>query len=231
MYGDGNCFFASVEKSGNIAETATEIRMNVCNHMIANADKYLSFCARKDAFHRKFLKEVDMLKVDGAWNLDIADIVPLAVANYYASTVRIYSSSISTPLIDVKADQITDEVINLAYISIREQEHYDGTKIISNETDDCCNESESNTRGEISKSQAEFTAERIYQEEQEYDDTNIPTTPHKRASYISPKKKPLSRKKKRNPEQWKQNKVFENRMQRVCICIWRSSGSKKSKDL
>lgn len=111
MYGDGNCFFASVEKSGNIAETATEISMNVRNHMIANADKYLSFCARKDAFHRNILKEVDMLKADGAWNLDIADIVPLAVANYYASTVRIYSSSISTPVIDVKADSKSQSLL------------------------------------------------------------------------------------------------------------------------
>ncbi|KAH3889978.1 hypothetical protein DPMN_014045 [Dreissena polymorpha] len=69
------------------------------------------------------------------FTIDIADIVPLATANYYGSVVRIYSSSISKPVIDIKPEQTTEKVINLAYIAFRGQEHYDAIDIISNDSD------------------------------------------------------------------------------------------------
>lgn len=47
----------------------------------------------KDAF----LRHINLLKTSGQLNLDIADIVPLAVANIIESSIRIYASSVSTP--------------------------------------------------------------------------------------------------------------------------------------
>lgn len=95
--GDGKCFFSSVVINGKNAETATELRTNICNFMLENTAQYITFCDRNDADFREqdFLKDLDLLKATGQRNKDIADVVPLAVTNFCRSTVRIYSSSFS----------------------------------------------------------------------------------------------------------------------------------------
>ena len=138
------------------------------------------------------------MKTRGQWNLDIADIVPLATANFYGSVVRIYSSSISTPVIDIKPEQTTEKVINLAYIAVRGQEHYDTIDIISNDSDA---KRDTDPTWEVARESLPSTPN----DESCHANMPVETTPHKRASYRSPPKKHSSRKKTRNPEKWKRN--------------------------
>jgi hypothetical protein len=44
------------------------------------------------------------LKKEGSWNSDIADVVPLAVANLLQTPLIIYSSKLERPMESVQAD-------------------------------------------------------------------------------------------------------------------------------
>lgn len=52
----------------------------------------------------------------------------------YGSNVRIYSRSISTPVIDIKPEQTTDRVINLACKAVRGLNHNDEIDLITNDS-------------------------------------------------------------------------------------------------
>ena len=57
----------------------------------------------------------------------IAGCLLLAVANYFWCALRIFSSKTECPVFDIKQDlgeSIADEHIFLAYIAIKENEHY-----------------------------------------------------------------------------------------------------------
>lgn len=60
--------------------------------------------------------------------MNIADCLPLAVANYYKCIVRIYSSALSTPVLDIKQSEYPldaiSTTINLGYVAIRGKEYY-----------------------------------------------------------------------------------------------------------
>ncbi|XP_053409216.1 uncharacterized protein LOC128559962 [Mercenaria mercenaria] len=214
-YGDGNCFFNSVKISGNFDESALSLRKRVCEFMVENADKYMSFLAKKDGNSKEaFLIDINLLKTNGQWNLDIADIVPLAVANITESTVRIYSSSVSTPVIEIKPEQVTNKDICLAYLAVRGQEHYDGTKPLSNDDNDQVDFPETNRNNEVSSPPIESGYD-INHDEPHSANVHTDTTPHKRALYKSPEKKHSSRKRKRNTETWKRNqrKTLKNKGQ------------------
>lgn len=207
-YGDGNCFFTSVKVSGKLTESAFSLREKVCNYMTANADKYMSFLTTSDVNSKDtFLRDIDLLKTNGKWNMEIADIVPLAVANIMESTIRIYSSSVTTPVIEIKPEQTTEKVVCLAYLAVRGHEHYDATKSLS------CNDNISETNQvNKSSSRAEYVSDSSENERLgPTEDTE--TTPHKRAPYRSPEKKHSSRKRKRDIDNWKRNvrKALKNK--------------------
>lgn len=99
-----------------------------------NADSYISFSeSNEDVAFRKeeFCHEVEKLKKSGEWNTNIADIRPFAVANYLGCIIRIYSSAVSTPVVDIKPETPSDRIISIAYTAIRGWEHYDATQRIN----------------------------------------------------------------------------------------------------
>jgi hypothetical protein len=74
--------------------------------------------------------KVSELKKEGRWNSDIADVVPLAVANLLQTPLIIYSSKLERPMESVQPDMklgnvTTFDRIILAYLAIAGHEHYD----------------------------------------------------------------------------------------------------------
>lgn len=164
----------------------------------------MSFMAKDDENTKEaFLSDINLLKTSGQWNLDIADIIPLAVANITESCIRIYSSSVSTSVIEIKPEKTTSKVICLAYLAVRGHEHYDGTISLSNGGRDQVNIQETSEVNEISSPFVESGSNII--NEPHSSNVHTKTTPHKRAPYKSPEKKHSSRKRKRNTENWKRN--------------------------
>jgi len=59
--------------------------------------------------------------------MSLADCIPLAAANIFGRPINIFSSKVSSPRYDIKPDMIKHSVdnIDLAYVKIRNEEHYD----------------------------------------------------------------------------------------------------------
>lgn len=211
IYGDGDCFFNALMTSGKFTEETIEMRTNLCEFMKANIDKYITFwAARTDSDAsvqpKNFVDELEKMKVPGEWNNDIADIVPLAVANLYGYTLRIYSSSLSKPVMEIKPDQDSKKVINIAYTAIRGKEHYDATENINIHTERSVSMEELYTERNTQNANDQLSSEKDTESVETVETCQtVQSTPHKRAVYKSPVKKISSRKKKRNPEKWKKN--------------------------
>ena len=131
--------------------------------------------------------------------------MPLAVANHLDTEIRIYSSSILTPIINVKPSNWTQDKqynrIEIAYIAFRRNEHYDATKLVN-----------------VHQNTVEVLPEnttRVKRHEMDRHGENNPgnVTPHERADYNSQQKKPSSRKRKKNEAQWKSSLQKKKRLE------------------
>ena len=133
----------------------------------------------------------------GHWKSDISDAIPLAVANMQKCKIKIFYSDIRNPVYDIPPtltdfDQIS--YINLAYLKVRDEEHYDGvTTHLDRSFSHGNQQEETRTPQKPKKAKLEVV------------------TPHKDAVYISPDKKVYTRKRKSNPLMWKRNIRKQNR--------------------
>ena len=207
---DGNCFFAAVAASteDHTFDNLAEFRHSVCDFLLERKENYLHFMPFESESGNQedfFLNEVNNLRQSGQWNTYLADCLPLAIADKFDSIVRVYSSSLSTPIINIKPSTWTEnksyKMIEVAHIAIRQEEHYDGTvSVLAQDRED----SLQNT-----SSQEGFSSP------EKNDNTYTPNasllTPHKRADYESPKKKTSCRKRMRNENQWKSSIRKRNR--------------------
>lgn len=57
------------------------------------------------------------LSVDGHWNMELADGMPLAIANLYKRPIRIYSSMVSNSVYDIYPD-LQDADNSLEFIKV-----------------------------------------------------------------------------------------------------------------
>jgi hypothetical protein len=64
----------------------------------------------------KFDHLLQDLSVDGHWNMELADCMPLAIANLYKQPIRIYSSMVSNSVYDIYPD-LQDATMNPAKLS------------------------------------------------------------------------------------------------------------------
>ena len=210
---DGNCFFGAIAHSlaDPLTENVDEFRSSICDYMLENADRFSCFVTVEPSESQveELRKQVETLRGSGQWNAKIADCLPLATAEKFNCILRIYSSSLSTPVIDVKpgcSGGNPDKLINIAYLAIKNQEHYEATVPVEHvsapkQTHRIEPVQESNLN--VSASMQFETIQDQFQED--HASETISVTPHKRADYQSPKKKLSSRKKKRNMNQWKAN--------------------------
>jgi hypothetical protein len=137
------------------------------------------------------------LSQDGHWNIQLADCLPLAVANLYKRQLRVYSSRIANSVYDIVPDLSENmpavEPIKVTLFSIFGQEYYDAVKPIEHEQNTpSCKESTLPPQDNRTPGTAHHR--------------NIIVTPRKRTQYKSPVKKQLFRKKSKHPENWTRNK-------------------------
>ena len=95
-----------------------------------------------------------------------------------------------------------DKLINIAYLAIKNEEHYEATTRVENKSNP------KNTKGteavqDSNLNTSDSPQPETMQDQLQEDRETVNVTPHKRADYQSRKKKLSSRKKKRNASQWK----------------------------
>ena len=70
--------------------------------MMENLAGYMNFFPIERGLDEElFLQKVESLQNNGQWSMDIADALPLAVANCSDLHLRIFSSKRVTPIIDI----------------------------------------------------------------------------------------------------------------------------------
>ena len=196
-------------KSANLQQSPAELRSELCDFMIENVERYIPFCSvgqGNEAYQtEQFLNEVKQLQESGEWNINLADCFPLAVADMLKRNLRIYSSAVTTPVYELSPRNMTDSsaCFCLAYLAIRGEEHYEAVTDLNDERDTSVSDPHTPNMPYISES------DNVSHDQQNNTELNncttTPVTPHKRASYRSPHKKHSSRKKKKDPNNWKCN--------------------------
>lgn len=200
---DGNCFLNAIIESTRDQETTAEaLRIKVVEHLRVEKAHYRNFLSylenltddEKDKLYDEYLSD---LSQDGHWNIQLADCLPLAVANLYKRQLRVYSSRIANSVYDIVPDLSENmpavEPIKVALFSVFGQEHYDAVKPIEHEQN-------TPSRKESTLSPQDNRTPKTAHHR------NIIVTPRKRAQYKSPVKKQLFRKKSKHPENWTRNK-------------------------
>ena len=210
MQGNGNCFFSAViESTSDFWSSEENLRGQLCRHLSKHRHNYIFFLPSRGTPEEEnvteYHEQVSKLQISGNWNCSLADCFPLALANMTKSLVRIYSSATSTPCYDVTPDMVDTEgnrIICLAHMAIRGEEHYDGTtkfgprpELVSNIA-----KTSHDTLGEA------FSLQRTLSKNKNISPC-VP--PHKRAQYVSPKKKSLVRKRKQKKDNLKRSVLKE----------------------
>jgi hypothetical protein len=156
--------------------------------MMENVAEYMNFFPTERVLDEELLlQKVVSLQNNGQWSMDIADGLPLAVANCFDLHLMIFSSKRGTPIIDIyptilAAESTSDKpTIKIAYRSHRGLEHYDGVKqvVLSSQNQNTPNKSRSRKPAN--------------------------ETTRKQATFISPQKGPKSRKGTAKMANWKRN--------------------------
>ena len=208
MPADGNCFFKAIlaQLKDKTLDIGT-LRSHVNQHLLANEDHYIGFLAQKYDTNATdtssvYREKVEQLAMDGIWNLELSDVIPLAIANIYNRHIIIYSSRLANPIINIEPDlnngtMSSDDPLVLAYLAVPSYEHYDSCEKMSILR--TCETMET-------KKSSEINSEHPPQSSSQHDrNSDLVITPRKRATYKSPVKRKEVRKRIRNEKQWKKN--------------------------
>ena len=133
VYPDGNCFFNAILAQINLSISATELRQELCNHLLEHEDHYKGYTTGSTSLDEvelshQYVESVNNLKKDGVWNVALSDILPLATANYLKRRITIYTSKLNNPVIQIVPDLHTCDpspMIYLCYLAMPGLEHYD----------------------------------------------------------------------------------------------------------
>jgi len=200
MTADGNCFVNAVLHQINEHNQISliSLRTDIADHLRDHYDHYRVFRSTRSVPNHddkmEYLLEVDNIRNSGTWNTNLADCMPLAVANITKRPIRIYSSNTQTPVIDVAPDLQEEPCTNnapifLACTAVRGQEHYDAVKRL----DDTSSSEKEPTNLQKTPQRKESSQPQLI-------------TPHKKANYRSPCKRKLFRKRTPKTSEWKRNK-------------------------
>ena len=215
---DGNCLMnvVCVQLEGTV--TPEQLRSLVAEHLLEHTQHYINFLQFPESANERqknelFRKSVDELKNDGKWNTDLGDCLPLAVSNHLHRSIRIYSSKLSNQVYDIVPDISSEgeETLVLSLFAVRGTEHFDAVKKV-------------NTNSQINVPASNDHVETQTPEKTKQQEDSCIFTPHKSASYVSPEKKQLFRKRKSNRDEWKRNK---NKKRRCAGEEYISSSGKK----
>lgn len=163
-----------------------------------------------EVFLNEYLDEIENLKRVGYWSNRVADFLPLALANFEKKCVLIYTNKEEQPIIKIQpnlVDIASDDVINLAYISIPGLIEHNDACVIASDTDS--QNISSNVNDSNDNEHEMFVATPLSTETnatpKKSTGSYTSATPRKTANYNTPVKIRLVRKRMATPENWKRN--------------------------
>ena len=141
---DGDCFFNSVKCQLEETITVESMRKRLGTHMSDNKTHYSQFLRVDEKGKPDYDQMINDIKSEGVWKVELADCLPLAVANLFAVPLKIFCSRISTPVYDIRPDLVIPEgsPIILAYSAMHGREHFDSVKKRSETVKDSVNYSQ-----------------------------------------------------------------------------------------
>ena len=133
---DGGCFFVTVLHQLKDKSFVAVLRSEIADHLESNSIHYINILEDNKSSDDKtdpYMREVSLIREMGHWKSHLSDDIPFAVANiqFFKRQIRIFSSNIRNPVYDITPiltyfDQTS--YINLAYLEVRDEEHYDRVK-------------------------------------------------------------------------------------------------------
>ena len=233
---DGNCLLGAVLHQLGESMSAQTLRAQVAKHLEDNIIHYLCFVNFPDAMTSEqeievFVKMIEEIKEDGTWNNEMSDFIPLCLANMFRRPIRIFSSRPFQPVIDIEPDlaaAVNESPILVAHVAMHGTDHYDAVekKMLSNDygnTAEKSNFTEMNDEVEEGNEPIQHCSDppetcmqsqsEIKTPSKQLNSTSIQpaVTPHKDATYRSPKRRKLFRKRIAQKKQWKSQIRKENR--------------------
>ncbi|KAH3806859.1 hypothetical protein DPMN_135187 [Dreissena polymorpha] len=121
--------------STNEFPTPEHLRQKLCDHLSENPQTYMEFLASEgnscqNEKQRIYTEQINYLRKEGHWSNDLADAMPLDIANLLGKTLKIYCSNTANPVYEIQLYLSPNEregkgAINLALLQIPGFEHYD----------------------------------------------------------------------------------------------------------
>ena len=105
--GDGNCFFAALNAAKpTLSRDSSHLRQQLCDHIQQHSTEYIDIISHQGMSisenEKHFEEQVEYLKQEGNWSADLADALPLALANTLQRGLMIILSNRMQPILKVK---------------------------------------------------------------------------------------------------------------------------------
>ncbi|XP_035687221.1 uncharacterized protein LOC118423249 [Branchiostoma floridae] len=132
---DGNCLFeAAARQLGrgdpSIAITAQQLREDLVRYIRAHSEKFAIAAAVPGGFWA-FIRELNNLSRQGHWCSDVADILPIALADYTSRIVVLITGNPDMPYIFLPPEgEESGTPLYLAYYNNPGGQHYDAVKLV-----------------------------------------------------------------------------------------------------
>ncbi|XP_078618034.1 uncharacterized protein LOC144885791 [Branchiostoma floridae x Branchiostoma japonicum] len=129
---DGDCFFHAAARQlrrGNpsVDTTAQQLRQDLVHHIRAHSEK---FCVAVPGGFWAFQQELDKLARRGHWCSDLADVLPVALADFTAREVNLITSTEMEIMTLPPEGEESGTPLVLSYLATPGGEHYDAVKFV-----------------------------------------------------------------------------------------------------
>eukprot|EP00058_Branchiostoma_floridae_P027614 XP_002613105.1 hypothetical protein BRAFLDRAFT_89989 [Branchiostoma floridae] len=129
---DGDCFFRSAARQlgrgdPSIDTTPQQLRKDLVHHIRAHSEK---FCVAVPGGFWAFQQELDKLARRGHWCSDLADVLPIALADFTAREVNLITSTEMEIMTLPPEGEESGTPLVLSYLATPGGEHYDAVKFV-----------------------------------------------------------------------------------------------------
>ncbi|XP_035686000.1 uncharacterized protein LOC118422495 [Branchiostoma floridae] len=129
---DGDCFFGAAARQlgrgePRIDTTALQLRKDLVHHIRAHSEK---FCVAVPGGFWAFQQELDRLARRGHWCSDVADVLPIALADFTSREVVLITSTDMQVMVLPPEGEESGTPLVLAYLTTPGGEHYDAVRFV-----------------------------------------------------------------------------------------------------
>ncbi|XP_078619846.1 uncharacterized protein LOC144886904 [Branchiostoma floridae x Branchiostoma japonicum] len=129
---DGDCFFGAAARQlgrgdPRIDTTPLQLRKDLVHHIRAHSEK---FCVAVPGGFWAFQQELDKLARRGHWCSDVADVLPIALADFTSREVVLITSTDMKIMVLPPEGEESGTPLVLAYLTTPGGEHYDAVRFV-----------------------------------------------------------------------------------------------------